>query len=119
MRVLSVNDGTVPVIVARVIAQDGDDESLEQIGVGIGYHNSDDLDVRVADIDDDSVYLGISWFDGDGFNYVGFKTWVSAFEWMCEDDGMGTDGPHQVAPGHYNITINPGDNEGYCHVFKL
>jgi hypothetical protein len=126
VKVLVVNHGTIPVLVAPVYHEDK--PATEAATFPIGDWQSDvtgtEFDVRLVTIEDGSQWLGIAWSDDSGFNYLGFRAGSTAFSWLYEEDrycdtcGRG-ETPKKVGKGHYAITIGEGEDEEYRHIFNL
>jgi hypothetical protein len=110
MKLLVLTDGTVPVVLTRVLHEDGFEDLLERDDVDdhIFWH-------RVFEVPDDSRYAVLSWFDGNGFDLAGYTDRDESWQAFSED----AEGIAPVGPGHFSATIEPGDDEGYVHWFEL
>lgn len=112
MRVLIVKDGTIPVLVARVLATDGDTDELEE-------RTSDgDLGLEVFEVPDDAEALGVAWHEDDGFTVYA----TTLAEWLKGSQADDTGGPIEpVDIGHLvQSDIAHGEDEHwYSHLFDL
>lgn len=114
MKLLILNDGTIPVVVSRVIETDGDDlPDRTQSDAG--------WDVRLVDIPDGSRYLGIYWSPDLGFDWFGFETYPSASRWLRTCPAGSHKGPvTTLTPRHDVVVYDEGEDlESYAHLFTL
>src|SRR3954469_22767193 len=92
MRLLLVKDGTIPVVVARVLATDIDaDDLAERTG-------DYDLGQELFEVPDDAEAIDVTWRDDMGFTFEA----TTVAQWMRdrqEDDGGGPIEP--VTTGHF------------------
>lgn len=112
MRVLIVKDGTVPVLVARVLASDGDtDELADRTG-------DFDLALEVFEVPDNAEALDVTWSDDRGYTVDA----VRVAEWMLNRQADDTGGP--IVPvdiGHFvqSDIAHSDDEHWYSHLFDL
>lgn len=116
MQVLIVKDGTVPLVVAEVLAHDwGELEPYEGIG---------DIDhdyIEVFEVEGKPEALGVVWADGDGFSVFG----TTIEEWMKDAQADDTGGPVEVVNGKagqlhlVQSEVTSGDERWYSHLFVL
>lgn len=112
MKVLVVKDGTVPILVAKVLYTDLRDTVFE--GVGNIEHEVAEL-FDVGNIYTEALY--VCWADGEGFS-VSPVTMSEGFV-LLQDPSDPREPITEVSPGHFVTTVDPGDNEWYAHLFDL
>lgn len=115
MKVLVVKDGTVPVVVAKLLAETTVEEAEEYRQRS----QDDDLEFEIfGGIPDDAEALDVTWADSMGFT-VEPITVADWFKYRQEDEDGG---PIEVVrPGEYvQSDISHGEDESwYSHLFVL
>lgn len=116
MRVLVVKDGTVPVVVARVLAIDGELEPYGKIG------SIDHEDIEVFEVEGEPEALDVTWADGEGFSVWGttIETWFKDRQADYCGGPIETVDPRQ---GHLHFVqsdiCHGEDEQWYSHLFIL
>ena len=118
MRVLVVKDGTVPVVVARVLGADM--ESSDWLEVATQDSN---LELELFEVDGDPEALDVTWADGEGFSVYG--TTIEA--WMKDRQADECGGPIDVVNGRQghlhlvqsDVCHGSEDEHWYSHLFVI
>lgn len=107
MKVVVVKDGTIPVVVGKVLATDG--ELAEDIHAY----------AEVFEVDDDTTALFVGWTEFEGFHVAGLADLNLALRLM--NDGASDEAIRgsNIDGRHWAVTYGEGDHESYGHVFWI
>lgn len=112
MRVLIVKDGTIPVLVARVVATDIDADDIWERTA------ENDLGLEVFEVPDDAEALDVTWSESMGYTVDA----ITVAEWLESRQADETGGKLEIVDiGHFvQSDISHGEDEHwYSHLFDL
>ena len=120
MELVILKDGTIPVMVARVVARDhgADLETYaEELAEGEAHSY-----VEVFKVEDGSTYVTVTWDEFSGYTVAGWNR----LDWALDHVADKKHGApvEEYEPGkHWNVTYcdpdGDGDDESYGHVFAI
>jgi hypothetical protein len=128
MQVIILKDGTVPVVVAKVIATDLEglpEESEYMTSTVQRFIEKEDPDgdlnafIQCFTVTEGSRFIYVTWTEDDGFEVTGFETLARALALLNVDALPAQIAASYLEEGHWSLTYDPGDNEAYGHVFAL
>ena len=119
MKVLIVKDGTVPIVVAKIIATDWGPEGAEDGELALDRYGIESDVLETFEVDGEPEALDVTWADGEGFSVYG-TTLAEWFKYRQEDECGGKIEP-VLAPLHFvQSDICHGEDEHwYSHLFVL
>lgn len=123
MKVLVVKDGTVPVLVAEVLATDfgpaTEDEEYDELRRRT---ESGDLELETFEVEGSPEALDVSWADGEGFSVYGI-TISDWFKYRQEDECGGTIETVNGKQGELHFVqsdvCHGEDEHWYSHLFVI
>lgn len=118
MDILILKDGTIPIGVAKLLAQDvsNEDGLVQQLSHEVGedlHHVAEVFTVH------DAPYLMVAWHEEDGFDATTTENLALAFDWLNHGATEEEIATSQLDGKHWAVTVRPGDHEWYKHLFII